>query len=429
MDRPPLLIGLYALAHAAGGLVALRVLGVVAAVTSVLLASRIGRLVAQEAGARWCAVAGAAFVSMPLFDAREVDGELLALPFVLGSIALVLSGSRRSGAPRTTGLLLAAGAAAAAAALVKQNLVDGAVFGAAYVVTDAVRGHDRQRLVRGLGALAAGAVATGAVVMAAAAARGTGPGALWDALVVFRGQAAAQLAGDAGGSPSRLARLPVALATSGGLLLLGLAAHRLRRTLLRSPLGVATLALTGWELVGILAGGSYWLHYLLGLVPALVLAAALAIHERDRWAGAARLTLLWAAGVAVVGMVALAIAHPLSPSQRAGLWLRAHARPSDTAVVAFGGANVVTIAGLQSPYDQLWSLPVRVRDPRLRDLTATLSGSRAPTWVLTQDRLGGWQLEPTAARTVLDRRYRQVAEVAGYEVYRLRARGRGSPPP
>jgi hypothetical protein len=45
VDRPPLLIGLFALAHLLGGTVALRLLGCVAAVVVVLLAAKLGRLV------------------------------------------------------------------------------------------------------------------------------------------------------------------------------------------------------------------------------------------------------------------------------------------------------------------------------------------------------------------------------------------------
>lgn len=421
VDRPPLLIGLYLAADLAGGLVALRTLGILAAVAAVLLASRAGRLVAGHAGERWSAVAGAAFVSMPLFDAREVDGELLAVPFVLTAVVLVLGAARRRRTAGVVARLFAAGAAAAGAALVKQSFVDGFVFGLTFLAADAVRRRDARGLVLRAGSLLAGGVAVVTAVVLAAALRGTHPGSLWEALVVFRGQAAALLAAaDSSATTTRLHRLPVAFAASGGLLLLALAARRLRRALLTSPLGVATLAMLTWETVAIVAGGSYWLHYLLGLVPTLVLATALAVRERDRWSWAARGTILWAAAVAVVGMVAIGAAGPVTSSQRAGLWLRDHARPRDTAVVAFGAPNVVSIAGLQSPYDQLWSLPVRVLDPRLADLTATLAGPRAPTWVLTRDQLGGWQLDPGAARSVLDRRYRLVADVAGYAVYRLR---------
>ena len=68
----------------------------------------------------------------------------------------------------------------------------------------------------------------------------------------------------------------------------------------RQPVALATLALLGWEFLGVLGGGSYWLHYLLGLIPGLVLATAQLTPRRGWLAVAARAAVGYAALVALV---------------------------------------------------------------------------------------------------------------------------------
>ena len=87
-----------------------------------------------------------------------------------------------------------------------------------------------------------------------------------------------------GTTPRRLAGMLVALVASAapfvavGLLvrLRGPATYGVRD--LRWP----AVALLGWELSVVLLGGSYWLHYLMGLVPGLVLLAAAAAQRKLR---------------------------------------------------------------------------------------------------------------------------------------------------
>src|SRR4051812_413276 len=71
VDRPPLLIGLFGLAHELGGVIPLRLLGLAAVVLSVLLAGWL----AGTTGA----LLGAALLVTPLFDGMEIDGEILAV--------------------------------------------------------------------------------------------------------------------------------------------------------------------------------------------------------------------------------------------------------------------------------------------------------------------------------------------------------------
>ena len=170
-----------------------------------------------------------------------------------------------------------------------------------------------------------------------------------------------------GTTPRRLAGMLGALVASAapfvavGLLvrLRGPATYGVRD--LRWP----AVALLGWELAVVLLGGSYWLHYLMGLVPGLVLLAA-AAAQRKLEAGPTLVLPYAAALVSTVAAVGYVVAVPIDRPEAPVIdYLQAEASPGDTAVVAFGGANILRETGMTSPYEHLWSLPVRVRDPEL----------------------------------------------------------------
>ena len=75
-------------------------------------------------------------------------------------------------------------------------------------------------------------------------------------------------------------------------------------------------------------------------------------------------------------------------------------------MVAFGHPDIVAGSGLSSPYEHLWSLPVRVRDPRLRELSHVMRGADAPRWVVVAgDSLDSWGLDPKTAQEILTRHY------------------------
>src|SRR4051794_2137323 len=103
VDRPPLLIAVFALASALGGTIALRLIGLAAAVAAVVLAGWVGRLVGGRAGSTVASVATAALVCTPWFDGLEISGELLALPLVLAGVGCVVSADQRSCAPGSRG--------------------------------------------------------------------------------------------------------------------------------------------------------------------------------------------------------------------------------------------------------------------------------------------------------------------------------------
>ena len=420
VDRPPLLITIFDLAAHAGGAVGLRVIGIAAVVASVGLADRLGRLATGRAAVVPVLVAGA-FLCTPLFGTDEVNGELLAVPLVLaGVLALVRAWS----APGRRGYAWAAlaGAAAAAGPLVKQNVLDVLVVAGVLVLQGLRRADRRQTLARGL-AVAAGATLVTAAALVWSELRGTEPTMLWDAVVTFRGQADAVISASSTDSTfRRFVELVSAGALSGAPVLLVVMLVRLRRRAsyveppdLRYPAVVLVL----WELVAVGAGGSYWLHYLIGLVPGLVLvsvAAAQRPPELRRWTAAVVAFACLSAGTATA---VAALREPTYATDAAvAAYLRTHGTPHDTVVVGFGHPDIVWDSGLRSPYDLLWSLPVRVLDPRLRQLTHVLTGRHAPTWVVVSgSSLATWGVDATRAQAVLERRYHPVTTIGSYVVW------------
>jgi hypothetical protein len=409
VDRPPLLIGLYGLADDLGGAVPLRLLGVVAVAVSVLLAARL----AGTAGAVLCA----ALLSTPLFDGMEIDGEILAVPFVLGALVMLVRSVRGStGVDRYAAPFLA-GVLAAAAALVKQNIVDGLVAGGVLLAGMAVQGRWREAASRAT-ALAAGAVVAGLAVLVGADLRGTGPCGLWDALVTFRVQAAAVINTSAGSTNAARLNTMILAGLLAGLPMVVAAAAASMRLPLRQPLLLwAAVATSAWEAAGALLGGSYWQHYLIALVPGVLLLTA--ASDGGRWLGVAT----GYAGTCAAFSLVVALQHPahMSSDTAVASYIRAESRPGDTMVVELGHPNIVRAAGLQSPYQYLWSLTARVRDPRLAEFGDLLAGPDAPRWVVVSGgSLATWGIDATHAQAVVDARYREVTAVGDWHVFERR---------
>ena len=148
--------------------------------------------------------------------------------------------------------------------------------------------------------------------------------------------------------------------------------------------------------IGVLGGGSYFAHYLIGLVPVSCVAAAVVIARVPR---PVRLVVLGA-----VLEVALPTAregalyesdHPLRRSEVgvAG-YVRDHARPGDTVYVMYARPNVVYYAGLRHPYPYMWSLMVRAKPGARAELERLLGSSRRPTWLVQWQNNDEWELDP-----------------------------------
>lgn len=423
VDRPPLLLWLFSLADHLGhtrvttfGVISpgVKVVGAAASGAAVVLTGVLASLVAPQASrSRHLAVALAvALLSSPLLGMPETDGELLALPFVLLGVVCSVIALRQPYGRRAVMFAAGAGASAMAAALVKQNVVDVFVFaGVAAVV---LRGRVDRLSVRVAG-FAAGASAVLGAALAGAWVRGTSATGLWDAVVVFRVEASAVIGSSASpATTERLSRLLEAFAGSGAAAVLLVAGPAVLAHLFRSRraesaegdrptalLAYPVAALVGWELFGVVAGGSYWIHYLVGLVPGLValagIAADTAVGRRSQ--RVLRLVVAYTAAATVaVWAQHLTTAVSASPDAQVMAYLRDHARATDGVVVGFGHADIVAGSGLAAPYEYLWSLPVRVRDRHLVELRRVMDGPTAPRWVVVAGTsLDTWGLDEAGA--------------------------------
>jgi hypothetical protein len=443
VDRPPLLLWLFDVAShlgpttaTAAGIMApaVKLLGAAASGASVFLVGVLARQVAprSEWARRSVVVLAVALLSSPLFGMPETDGEVLALPFVLLGLVCLVAGLRRPRGPRGIVLAASAGASGMAAALVKQNVIDVFVF----AVVLAVLSRSRvDRLGRRVAAFTAGAAGMLGAAVAGAWARGTSAGGLWDAIVVFRIQASGVIGSSASeATPQRMTELVVAFLTSGAALVLVVsAAAILTRVVLARRRATATLAnpestevlvwpvvaLVVWELCGVVLGGSYWLHYLTGLVPGLVVMVGIA--RPGPWPRRLLTVVVAYAAAASLAVWVHHVATPAAVSSDAQVmsYLREHAQPSDGVVVGFGHPDIVAGSGLQSPYEHLWSLPVRVRDPRLEELQGVLAGPSAPRWlVVAGDSLDTWGLDADQAQQYLERHYVEQVSYGDWHVWR-----------
>ncbi|SKB10253.1 ArnT family glycosyltransferase [Aeromicrobium choanae] len=423
VDRPPLLVAWAELAARAGGVVALRVVGLVAvALTIVACAAAAGR-VSGERPARWAAVTAALLTVSPWLGAERVNGELLAAPWIAGGLYAAI----RAVQERRGRWALATGAAIAGAVLTKQNHADAAVFAVVLLVLSVAAGSLRTGEALGLAAGAlGGAVLVTVVVVGAAWLRGTDPVGLFDALFAFRVRAAdVMAAAPPGAQDGRQAELLGRAALGGQLILvLGVLLAPLAERF-RSPVALAAAAATAFGCLSVLASGSWWNHYLVELAAPVAVGTGL-IAARTRIVVPA--VLAYSTVAAVIGtFVVLPAVDSVDGPVAAGRMIGASSRAGDTVVNAWGRPDLVLASGLDSPYEHLWSLPVRTDDSGLEEFTRLVSGGDAPTWLVMNGSLGTWGIDSDAAQRVVDRRYRRLAGVCGLDLLVLRDTPRPTP--
>jgi 4-amino-4-deoxy-L-arabinose transferase-like glycosyltransferase len=432
VDRPPPLIWVFGGIDAIGDETALRLVGAVVAGLTVLLAARVAALVGPPRAVSWAAVLAAALLANPMIDIVAVKGELLALPLLLGSIALTLLATRR----RSAWLAVAAGVAAMAAVGLKQNLATGLVFAGALLLTGALTGRIPGALRLGLAGLAGAAVPV-LVTLGWARAEGVRLGELWYAAYGFRTDAARVIADEVSDAPERRALLLLVIAVATMLLpvLAGLVAHVRELWADDPPVVAATLAVVGFDLVALVLGGSYWQDYLLPLVPGAVLCVAL-LAGRESPGGRRMRVLVAAAVVSAVAAMAFWLAWNVTGQQefdevRTGEALADAAEPGDTLVVFGGRADLQHASGMSSPYPYLWSLPMRTRDPGYEDLRELLAGPDAPTWLVEWVDLAAWSDAgvPELEQVVEERYVEHGTTCTGQPVYLLKGEDRADVQP
>jgi len=256
-------------------------------------------------------------------------------------------------------------------------------------------------------------------------AHGTSPLGVYEATYPFRIKAGHVLAATPGDSAEvRLNHLGLSfLLTGAPLLLLAFLGFGVRRSR-QAPVVWAIIAAGAFATASILMGGSYWLHYLIELVPTVSLAAgALALSIRPVLRA---LVPVVVASTLVVTTISLANPAP-APGNTIGEALAAAAEPGDTVLSAFGDADIPRDAGMSSPYPYLWSLPSRTLDPDLTLLRGILAGTAAPTWVVVRGPRTLGRLHEHGVATLIESRYRLVTEICSRSIYLLRGTDRPVP--
>jgi hypothetical protein len=444
VDRPPMLIAVYRLADEAAGPTGIRWLAVVASALAVLASAALAREVVArlrpDASERdtgivvaASALTATALVANASIGVMLAKGEILSLPLLVGSMWLTLLALRR-GSPVAA---LAAGLLAGGALGLKQNLVGAIVFAAVLLLAERVRGRVGTRELLRLGAaFAAGAAVYVVATVAWALGAGVDLSALYYAVYGVRSDAVSVIADGPLGSVLRhAARMAQVTVTSGlVLVLVGLLVHVLRRGREATSVALATLAVALVDGFALLLGGAFRLPYLLAMVPSAVLAVAVMTADgrgrrtvRDSTVPVLPLLLV---GVLVASSLVSGVSrlHDLNRFQRPttaqmlGRSIGAAAEPGDSLTVVLGSADLQFQSGLPSPYTHLWSLPARVLDPGLRDLTALLGSPDAPTWVVVAYDLSGLADDAGArVHTALAEDYVEVGTACGSRVVYRRA--------
>jgi hypothetical protein len=153
-----------------------------------------------------------------------------------------------------------------------------------------------------------------------------------------------------------------------------------------APLTAAVAAMLVVDVAGLVFGGSFWRDYLFPLLPATALCAALLARRRSR-RGVAMRSVISAAAVSTVVLLVGWVGYQALGLQEfdevdTGEALHEVAEPGDALVVFGGRADLQISSGMPSPYEHLWSLPMRTLDQDFTDLEALLTGPDAPTWVV-----------------------------------------------
>jgi hypothetical protein len=313
-----------------------------------------------------------------------------------------------------------------AALLVKQNIADVLVFGSVYVVVQVwTRRLPVTVALRVAGRALLGGLATLVLTGVWTVLHGTSLVGVFDATYPFRLHAAQVVASQ--GSQYAAVRFG---AISGSWLVSGLAPLTVllvaaaARARMRDAALTALVATVAYDTLSIVMGGGYWLHYLVELVVPLALSAGLLMTGRSQ---ASRLVALAVCAVSVV-TTAAGMLHPWpSTAARIGAAISRVEQPGDTLITLYGQSEVNLAAGLPSPYEHLWSLPIKTLDPQLAGLDAVLRGEQAPTWLVVTHHVASWGLDAAQTQALIASQYHPVAELHGETVYLIDSAVRTTP--
>ncbi|MCW2797286.1 hypothetical protein [Nocardioides sp.] len=437
VDRPPVLIAAYRLADAVAGGAGPRLLAALLAAVLVVAVHQLARQVTDGPSARVAAVVAAALLANPEFSAWTAKGEVLGTPFVVLSCLASVSALQAESVRRRALLAAAAGMTAVLAVGFKQSLLGGLVFGFVLLVGSLIShrltGKEAAHLARY--ALLGAAIPIGIIALWIVATPVTFDTA-WYQIFGFRADASRVLAASDSTAPGIRARALWWLFIGSGMAIIAAIALVTCRRWLRGRVvfAVALAAMSVVDAIGVVVGGSYWVAYLIPLIPDIALAAALASaagrSERVLLRATAGLVAL-ASVVSLVGFTRNQLDDSGGPTEwEVGAAIGAVARPGDTLVSLYGSPGVVLAAKLDSPYEHLWSLPMRTLDPDLAELHDVLAGPDAPTWVVAVLPLDSWHLDPDRQiQDLISRLYAPVEEPCGPPIWLLRSSGSRALPP
>lgn len=310
---------------------------------------------------------------------------MLALPLLMLAVWAALIAVRRRELP----WVFVSGLASGLAIGLKQNFVGSLVFALVLIAASAAaqRGPGSSRR---FGALAA-AVLAGLLVPVVASigwarAGGIRLQTLWYTVVGLRSSASVILLGDTA-TDTRADTLALRALALGLLpVIAGFLVHLRAEWRRDGPLITAVTAMLGVDALGMVGGGQYWDHYLFPLVvPAVLCVAVLARRQSAR--GRAMRAVVVAVVVSSLACLWVwtyaADARELAATGT-GDAIAGSAEPGDTLTVFGSHPHVQYASGLHPVYPYLWSMPMRVLDPELRELEALVRGEDAPEWLVQQ---------------------------------------------
>lgn len=345
----------------------------------------------------------------PHLEGMTLNGELLAGVPSTVSIALAVRWWRRSG---SWWWLIGAGLCAGLALTVKQSGIDGVVVGVVVVVlATRTASANRAAGVLTVGVrLAAGRAAVflggAAVPLVACVAHGIAVGwsLYWTALAGYQFSAMGGPGSNGGTRFADFARHAPQVALDLAVIAV-VAAFGWRR--LDRGARWAVGAWLGAGFVGVNLGGSYWPHYYMQPLPALVLLAAAAVVA----VRAVRYRRALAAALVLPTLIWLAALVPMSPTRRSqtipydalaarddriAAMITASTAPNDTIYVLESEAYLYFAAQRTSPYPYLWGKPIDKIPDALPRLRAMLGSPQRPTLVILDTRNPN-AVDPTGA--------------------------------
>jgi hypothetical protein len=171
----------------------------------------------------------------------------------------------------------------------------------------------------------------------------------------------------------------------------------------------------------VLGGGSYFAHYLIGLVPVSSVAAAVVIARVPLPIRIVVLGAVLAVALPTAREGALYESHHQLRQSEVGVarYVREHARPGDTDYVMYARPNVVYYAGLRHNYPYMWSLMVRAKPGAREELQRLLGSSRRPTWLVQWQDDDEWELDQPEGRMdrLISDGYRLAAVVCDHPIF------------